>query len=288
MMLQRIYLCIVLAAFVHSGVLAQATKDLTGKLNFPVYPLKSGADLDPMMDAIGDRNIVLLGEASHGTSEYYQWRTVITKRLVQELGFRLIAFEGEFLDFVLFNQLIKGPPADTAMVINVMRQFQRWPVWMWGNYETVELMIWLNQYNQGKKEDQKITLVGLDLYNVYEAINGLYPFADIDSKILPQLNAVNKCFQPYGRQSLHYGNSYFKNAMDCRPATEALATKLNQAFNDDRLPKDDAFVAEQYARVIVNGERYFKLVRTNESASWNISDRHMHATIKRLLQYRGH
>src|SRR5215217_4560987 len=99
---------------------------------FPVHPLQSSADLDVLLQQIGNARVVMLGEASHGTHEYYEWRASITKRLIQEKGFDFIAVEGEWADSYRVNQFVKGGPQDSLQAVNLLKQYDRWPTWMWG------------------------------------------------------------------------------------------------------------------------------------------------------------
>jgi erythromycin esterase-like protein len=108
------------------------------------HALNSEKDLDSLMLQIGNARVVLLGEASHGTSEYYNWRAAISKRLMQEKGFDAIAVEGEWADSYRVNNFIKGPKSDSAAAEKVLNNYNRWPTWMWGNYEIASLITWMN------------------------------------------------------------------------------------------------------------------------------------------------
>jgi len=134
------------------------------RLKIPNYPLQNEKDLDILLNQIGDAKVVLLGEASHGTSEYYTWRAAISKRLIQEKGFDFISVEGEWADSYRVNNFVKGPKKDSAAVVKLLAQYNRWPTWMWGNYEVASLVSWLNAYNQNKTAAAKAGFYGLDVY----------------------------------------------------------------------------------------------------------------------------
>ncbi len=136
----------------------------TVHLNIPYYPLRSEDDLDILLKEIGDARVVLLGEASHGTSEYYRWRSSISKRLIKEKGFNFIAVEGEWADSYRVNDFIKEKKQDSTAVIALLKNYNRWPTWMWGNYEVTSLVSWLNAYNQNKQDSSKVGFFGLDVY----------------------------------------------------------------------------------------------------------------------------
>src|SRR5438552_712156 len=110
-------------------------------------PLKDAWDLDPLMERIGDARFVLLGEASHGTAEYYLWRTAISQRLIREKGFSFIAVEGDWPDCYRVNRYVKGFADAGADAGEVLEAFERWPTWMWANQEIVDLTEWLRRHN---------------------------------------------------------------------------------------------------------------------------------------------
>src|SRR5436190_546516 len=118
-------------------------------------PLRRNADLDVLLEAIGDKRLVLLGEASHGTAEYYSWRTAISQRLINEKGFTFIAVEGDWPDCYRVNRHITrlGDSGDSAR--DVLHAFARWPTWMWANEEVVELVEWLREHNRGFDNEQQ-------------------------------------------------------------------------------------------------------------------------------------
>jgi erythromycin esterase len=160
----------------------------TSGTTIPFHPLRDTADLDILIKEVRDARVVLLGESTHGTSEFYKWRTEISKRLIQEKGFDFIAVEGDWEDGYLINKFIQGPAKDTALTIDLLKQFKRWPTWLWANYETAALVNWLNQYNQQKSEEDKIGFNGLDLFAFWQPIERRIPFIK-DTAIL---NAAKK------------------------------------------------------------------------------------------------
>src|SRR5688572_22777290 len=111
------------------------------------YPLSKSRDLDPLMERIGNAELVLLGEASHGTHEYYTWRTAITKRLIEEKKFDFVAVEGDWPDCYRINRYIKGYDTSGKDITDILKTFDRWPTWMWANWEIAALGNWLKEYN---------------------------------------------------------------------------------------------------------------------------------------------
>src|SRR5215204_1909381 len=134
--------------------------------------LDSSKDLDILLDRIGDSQFVLLGEASHGTSAFYRWRTDITKRLIKEKGFSFIAVEGDWPDCYKVNRYIKGFPDSGNNAYDVLYSFNRWPTWMWANKEMIELVEWLKLYNEEQQEQQEQKNINSSLAN--KKIVGFY------------------------------------------------------------------------------------------------------------------
>src|SRR5919201_5039960 len=128
------------------------TEDLVAAVGDFSRPLKSPADLDPLMKRIGEARCVLLGEASHGTHEYYTWRAQISERLITEKGFSFIAVEGDWPDCYRVNRYVKGARDAGKSAYEVLQAFDRWPTWMWANHEIVELTEWLRDHNEGLEE----------------------------------------------------------------------------------------------------------------------------------------
>src|SRR4051812_809121 len=133
-------------------------------------PLETDADLDPLLERIGDARFVLLGEASHGTSEYYTWRARISQRLIREKGFSFIAVEGDWPDCYRVNRYIKGLPDSGSDAREVLHAFERWPTWMWANREVADLAEWLRRHNDGRLEEAKVGFYGLDVYSLWDSL----------------------------------------------------------------------------------------------------------------------
>jgi erythromycin esterase len=160
--------------------------------------------LMPCWNRIGNARIVLLGEASHGTSEYYQWRSAISKRLIREKGFDMIAVEGEWADSYRVNQFIKGERKDSAAAVALLHHYNRWPTWMWGNYEVASLVTWLNQHNQTLAAQEKVGFFGLDVYCLWESMQELMPYIQGNDSLTRMAQQVQQCFRPYSADPMQY------------------------------------------------------------------------------------
>src|SRR5687768_10266697 len=133
-------------------------------------PLASAADLDPLLEAIGDARFVLLGEATHGTSEFYTWRAEISRRLIEERGFSFIAVEGDWPDCYQVNRYVKWMNDAGSSAEDVLHAFARWPTWMWANREVVELTEWLRSHNRALSDGERVGFYGLDVYSLWESM----------------------------------------------------------------------------------------------------------------------
>jgi erythromycin esterase len=253
----------------------------------PSYPLNSETDLDILINQIGNDRIVLLGEASHGTAEYYQWRAAISKRLIQEKGFDMIAVEGEWADSYRVNQFIKGGPKDSLQALALLRQYDRWPTWMWGNYEIASLVTWMNQYNQSKPDGDKVGFFGLDVYCLWESMQELMPYIQGNDSLMRMAQQVQQCFRPYSADPMDYAYAVANASANCREQTERLWQGILNFTGGSTAKNEAQFVMQQNALVALNGENYYRASVSSYPGSWNIRDQHMHQTIRRLLEFHG-
>ncbi len=242
-----------------------------------ITPLQTEQDLDVLLNQIGNAPYVLLGEASHGTSEFYTWRAAITRRLIQEKGFNIIAVEGDWPAAYEVNRYIRG--ASNATSANkALQNFQRWPTWMWANQEIADLTEWLRQHNQSQTSNP-VGFYGLDLYSLWESLDAIAEFPDADPATIAAVQSAQSCLAPYNRDEQAYAYA----TSGCTGEIE----KVLQAVQNQRsqLPAghEEAFNAEQNALVAVNAERYY----SGAGNTWNIRDNHMMETINRLVAHRG-
>ncbi|WP_146900985.1 erythromycin esterase family protein [Adhaeribacter aerolatus] len=266
-------------------LVSEASQDKPVRLKIPNYPLRNEKDLNILLNQIGSAKVVLLGEASHGTSEYYTWRAAISKRLIQEKGFDFIAVEGEWADSYRVNNFIKGPKKDSAAVVKLLEQYNRWPTWMWGNYEVASLVQWLNNYNQQKSAGEKAGFFGLDVYCLWESMTEMMPYLQkADAATLKAARQAHKCFQPYSADAQEYAIAVANAEANCRAETNRLLQAVRKMGDGQK--NEAHFVAEQNALVAVNGERYYRTMASGQE-SWNIRDNHMAETLKRLLDFHG-
>src|SRR4051794_37217901 len=161
-------------------------------------------DLDPLIERIGDANIVMLGEASHGTHEYYTWRSYISRQLIEKKNFNFIAVEGDWPDCYQLNLYIKSLDKERENAFDVLKQFNRWPTWMWANWEIVALAEWLKKHNQSNLQN-KVGFFGLDVYSLWESLYAIMDYlAKIDKSAYEKAQTAFRCFEPYKQDEHSY------------------------------------------------------------------------------------
>jgi erythromycin esterase-like protein len=258
----------------------------------PTHSLRTSADLEPLLTAIGEARVVLLGEASHGTHEYYTWRTALSKRLIEEKGFQFIAVEGDWPDCFAVNAAIKQEGTHYGSAARLLQTFDRWPAWMWGNWEIAALVDWLHRHNLSQRPEQRVGFYGLDVYSLWESLQAVLQYAEKqgDGAITAARKAF-RCFEPYSDDPQEYARAVAFVSEDCQAeVSDVLKALRRQAAerHPTNLPeREQAFGAEQNALVAVNAERYYKAMLRGGGASWNVRDQHMMETLSRLLDLHG-
>jgi erythromycin esterase-like protein len=252
-------------------------------------PLRSPEDLGPLLERVGDARCVLLGEASHGTHEYYTWRAEISKRLIEEKGFSFIAVEGDWPDCYRVTRYVKGLERAGDSARDVLHAFARWPTWMWANEEVVELAEWLRQHNDGAGDERKVGFYGLDVYSLWESLHELMGYlSKTDGKALEQARRALRCFEPYGEDGQEYAWATRMVSESCeQEVIDLLKAVRSRAPLYQKDGRDAHFAAEQNALVLKNAEDYYRTMVRSNSESWNVRDRHMAETLDRLLDFHG-
>jgi erythromycin esterase-like protein len=245
--------------------------------------------LDPLLERIDDARYVLLGEASHGTSEYYQWRARISQRLILEKGFSFIAVEGDWPDCYRVNRYVKGFPDSTADAREVLETFVRWPTWMWANIEIVALAEWLRKHNASVSEHKKVGFFGLDVYSLWDSLYAVLGYLrKTDPSLLPAARRALRCFQPYGEDVQQYARATCLVPTSCEDEVVDLLKELCAKEPQFRIDgREEYFMAEQNALVVKNAEAYYRAMVRGGPESWNLRDRHMTDTLQRLIRHHG-
>jgi len=253
-------------------------------------PLRNADDLGPLLDRIGDARYVLLGEASHGTSEFYTWRAEISRRLIREKGFHFIAVEGDWPDCMEINRYVKHYPGPGDGAREVLGAFARWPTWMWANEEIADLAEWLRGHNAGLASECRVGFYGLDVYSLWGSMYSVMGYLrKHDPAALPAARRVFDCFAPYGEDEQAYARATRWADDICEDDVVALLTEVRRGTRArlDRTEREAAFDAEQNALVIKNAESYYRAMVRGGAGSWNVRDRHMTETLERLMRFHG-
>jgi len=260
-------------------------------IEFDSSSLKSPKDIDFLLDRIGDSEYVLLGEASHGTSEFYKWRGDISKRLIKEKGFSFIAVEGDWPDCYKVNRYVKGISEIYNTAKELLHSFNRWPTWMWANLEMIELVEWLRDYNKSVEdnEDQKVGFYGLDLYSLWESMEEIIQYLKkVDPLLLKDAIKAYNCFEPYNKEVEAYARATAFVPKNCEKEVIDMLVALRDrraTLGKNHQNKEEYFNAEQNAIIVKDAENYYRTMIRGDVNSWNLRDTHMMDTLERLVRF---
>jgi erythromycin esterase len=252
-------------------------------------PLESAGDLTPLLDAIGDARFVLLGEASHGTSEFYTWRAKLSKRLILERGFSFVGVEGDWPDCYRVNRYVKGLRESGSSAEEVLHAFERWPTWMWANREVVAFAEWMREHNDPVPVDRQVGFFGLDVYSLWESMAAVVEYLErIDPEAARLARRAYGCFDPYHDDVQDYARATALVPASCEDEVVSMLRTLRAkapAYREDG--RDAYFNAEQNALVARNAELYYRTMVRGGPTSWNVRDHHMVDTLDRLMAHHG-
>jgi erythromycin esterase-like protein len=249
-------------------------------------------DYDPLMDLADNARFVLLGEASHGTHDFYRERAEITKRLIEEKRFTAVAVEADWPDAYRVDRYVRGV-SDDADAVEALSGFKRFPTWMWRNTDVVEFVEWLRAHNDALPQGAtKTGFYGLDLYSLRASMEAVLRYLEeVDPDAAKEARARYACFDHSGEDDQVYG--FLTAAGATRSCQEEVVRQLVElqrraieyAQRDGRVAKDEFFSAEQNARVVKNAEAYYRSMFLEEVSSWNLRDRHMAETLDALASH---
>ncbi len=257
-------------------------------------PLTGGAgDYDTLLELIGDARVVLLGEASHGTAEFYRERARITRRLIEERGFSIVAVEADWPDAYRVNRWVRGENRDGS-AIESLDDFQRFPRWMWRNRNVLEFVEWLREHNDTLPPERRAGFYGLDLYSLFASIEAVLDFLEqVDPDAARRARQRYACFDHFGEDTQAYGYAAeFGLTPSCEADVIAQLVELQRGTaeftrRDGRTGVDELFFVEQNARLVKNAEEYYRTMFRGRVESWNVRDRHMAETLDALLDRFG-
>jgi erythromycin esterase-like protein len=244
------------------------------------------------MDLIEDARVVLIGEASHGTQEFYRERGQITRRLIVEKGFTAVAVEADWPDAYRVNRYVQGRSRDTDGR-QALNDFQRFPVWMWRNREVLDFIEWLKAFNDRLLVGTpQVGFYGLDLYSLHASIGAVLAYLkNVDPEAWRRARARYGCFDHFGEDTQSYGYAAgFGMTKSCEDAVVSQLRDLQRRAEaylrqDGFVAEDEFFFAEQNARLIQNAERYYRSMFQDRVSSWNVRDQHMAETLNALMAH---
>ena len=243
-------------------------------------------DLVPLLERVGDARLVLLGEATHGTSEFYRMRERISRELIVKKGFRFIAIEGDWPDAARVDHYVRHleyPPSEWTA-------FARFPTWMWRNNEVRDFVNWLREHNAATKHEARVAFHGLDLYSLYVSICSVLNYLDqVDPEAAKVARQRYGCLTPWQGDPATYGHAALTGSYrTCEPhVVRALKELLEKRVAYTEHDGERFFDAVQNARLVTNAERYYRIMYYGSRASWNLRDEHMFTTLKNLLAFYG-
>jgi protein-L-isoaspartate(D-aspartate) O-methyltransferase len=240
--------------------------------------------LEPLLQRIGNARVVLLGEATHGTSEFYRMRERITRELITRKGFSFVAIEGDWPDAARIDRHVRGPSTSEE----AWSGFARFPTWMWRNQEVRGFVDWLREHNQ--QATQPVAFHGLDLYSLYNSIDAVLAYLDrVDPATAQVARQRYGCLAPWQSDPAGYGLAALTTRYrSCEQDVVKMLVDLQQKSavyigqDGDRL-----LDALQNARVISQAERYYRTLYYGSRVAWNLRDSHMYSTLRRLLSFHG-
>jgi erythromycin esterase-like protein len=251
----------------------------------PIDAIES-ADLTAIVDRIRSATVVLIGEASHGTSEFYRMRARLTQELIREAGFTIVAIEGDWPDASRVDRYVRHlptrPEAEPA--------FTRFPTWMWRNQETAVFADWLRAYNTELEPPERVSFHGLDLYSMYGSIQAVLRYLDdVDPDAAREGRYLYGCLDPWAADPATYGRLAVSGRYrSCEaPVLAMLHRLLARRIDEGEAGGELRFEAERNAALIAAAERYYRTMYYGRADSWNLRDTHMYETLRALLAFRG-
>jgi erythromycin esterase-like protein len=275
-----------------AGMTVSSAQDVTDRIDRVCTPLHgTDHDYDDLLDLVGERRIVLLGEASHGTHEFYRERALITRRLISELGFGAVAIEGDWPDTYRANRYVCGSSTDPD-AREALDDFRRFPSWMWRNTEVCEFLDWLQAHNQTIEQQRRVGFYGLDLYSLHASIEAVIAYLEtIDPPAAARARQRYSCFDRSDREGITYGSdAQWLIDAPCENAVVAQLIELRHSAatylaRNGWVGNDEYFFAQQNARVVAKAEEYYREMFRAPRSSWNLRDMHMAETLEALVQH---
>jgi erythromycin esterase-like protein len=252
-------------------------------------PVADVEDCQMVVDFIGEAELALLGEASHGTHEFYANRAHVTRQLILQSGFRGVVVEADWPDAYRVNRYVRHASQDKTAV-DALDDFKRFPTWMWRNADVVAFVEWLREHNEGVPPEQQAGFYGMDLYALYSSMRAVLEYLEeTDPEAAHRAQERYGCFDRYGEDPQAYAYVETFGLESCEDAVVNVLTDLQrrsaELSRESAVRRDAFFFAEQNARLVKNAEEYYRTMFRGGTQSWNLRDRHMADTIEALRNH---
>jgi erythromycin esterase-like protein len=260
-------------------------------LSEAAHSISDSDDVAQLVSLAGRAQIVLIGEASHGTHDFYATRARLTQRLIEDHGFRIVSLEADWPDTLRVHRYVTGR-INERDAAEALGDFRRFPAWMWRNTVMVEFVEWLHDWNSTRSEGDRTGLFGLDLYSMHASMESVLGYLDkVDPEAARRARHRYGCFEFFGADPQLYGYATARGqAESCEDEVIAQLSELRRKYGelmrrDGQLARDEFFYAEQNARLVANAERYYRSMFRGRDESWNQRDRHMAETLGALINH---
>lgn len=271
-----------------------AADGLAGRMAGSAEPFDDleAADLEPLLGRVADARVVLIGEASHGTSEFYRMRARITRELIERHGFDFVAVEADWPDAAEIDAFVRHHPGGRPR----RKPFQRFPTWMWANTDVMDFVHWLRGFNEvrrsggGGKDGPMVAFHGLDLYSMHASMDAVLEYLDgVDPEAAAVARRRYGCLAPWQDDPVLYGRAALSGRFaTCEDDVLAILRDLREERTRYAGADGDRFFdAMQNARLVADAEKYYRAMYRGSASSWNLRDRHMFATLEALLEHHG-
>lgn len=247
--------------------------------------LETPGDLDPIVARAKGRRFVAIGEASHGTHEFYAWRAELTRRLIVEEEFDWIGVEGDWPDCWRIDRWVRGIERNDLDARGALASFARWPTWMWANAEVADFLDWLRELNETRPPDRRVGFYGLDVYSLWTSLGKVMRWLEHNApEALPAAHIAWQCFAPFGEDPHEYAWGTRLVPMSCEGEVVDLLLAVRKEAASSAAEDLDVV---QNAAVVVGAERYYRAMLASDRTSWNIRDIHMADTVDRVAKHFG-
>jgi len=255
-----------------------------------VQSISNAGDYDRLIELAGAAQFVLIGEASHGTHDFYATRAELTRRLIAEKGFRILALEADWPDMLRVHRHVTGRTHEPSAAM-ALGDFRRFPAWMWRNTVTAEFVDWLRSWNlQSDRKNDRAGIFGMDLYSLHASMESVLGYLDkSDPEAARRARHRYSCFDHFGEDPQAYGYATTRgHSESCETEVVAQLVELRRKYGefmnrDGQAAKDELFYAQQNARLVANAEGYYRSMFRGHEESWNLRDKHMTETLAALV-----